>query len=634
MTPTPSPSEQPRGHSLLFLCLTALGVVYGDIGTSPLYALRFCFSGEHGVDPSRANVLGVLSLVLWSLILVISIKYLVFVLRADNRGEGGIMALMALLHPQRADIVGRRRRILLVMLGLFGAALLYGDGMITPAISVLSAVEGLHVATPLFDPYVIPITIVILIGLFVLQSGGTSRVGSLFGPIVFLWFITIGTLGVAEITTRPDVLLAINPIYGVQFFINTGWVGYIVLGAVFLVVTGGEALYADMGHFGRKPIRICWFGLVLPGLLLNYFGQGALLLNDPTAARNPFFLLAPAWALYPLVVLSTAATVIASQAVISGVFSLTMQAIQLGYLPRVQIEHTSARHMGQIYISYLNWTLMVATVALVLAFGKSDDLAAAYGVAVSATMVITTILMHFAARELWGWRVWPAALMTTGFLIIDFSFLGTNLVKIEHGGWFPIVVAAIIYVTMSTWKRGRKMVQDRVQYRQLVFDMFLRSIQRDPPARVKGTAVFLTANPIGVPSALLHNLKHNKVLHERTVLLTMLVTDSPHVPPDQQLEIQTLGESFYRILARYGFMEEPDVPQLLKRCGELGLKFDLGQTTFFLGLETLIPSGHKPGMAAWRQKLFVLMARNAQRATKYFRLPPNRVIEVGVQVEL
>jgi KUP system potassium uptake protein len=481
---------------------------------------------------------------------------------------------------------------------------------------------------------VVPITVATIVGLFVVQSSGTSRVGSLFGPIMFIWFATIGALGVSSIAGNPDVLTAMNPWHGVMFFVRNGWMGYIVLGAVFLSVTGAEALYADMGHFGRAPIRVCWFWLVLPALLLNYFGQGALLLKSPLAAQNPFYLLAPSWALYPMVGLATAAAVIASQAMISGVFSLTRQAIQLGYLPRVQIEHTSARHVGQIYISYFNWGLMLASISLVVAFGESDDLAAAYGLAVSGTMIISTALLYFAARELWGWRAWPAGAVFAVFGLIDLAFFGTNMVKFAHGGWFPILVASIIFAMMSTWKRGRQIVQERVQYRTLVFDLFVQSIKRDPPARVKGTAMFLTANPIGVPSALLHNLKHNKVLHERTVLLTMVVADSPHVSDEERVEIQSLGESFYRIIARYGFMEEPDVPQLLKLCGLHGMKFDIGQTTFFLGQETIIPGGHKAGMAVWRQKLFVLMARNAQRATKYFQLPVNRVIEVGVQVEL
>jgi KUP system potassium uptake protein len=519
-----------------------LGVVYGDIGTSPLYALRLCFTGDHGIEPNRDNILGVLSLIFWALVLVVSIKYLVLALRADNRGEGGIMALMALLSKKRSDRGGTGPRWMLITLALFAAALLYGDGMITPAISVLSAVEGLHVATTAFDHWVIPITLAVIVGLFVVQSSGTARVGSFFGPITVVWFTTIGLLGISQIISTPSVLFAINPWHGVQFFFHNGWTGYIVLGAVFLSVTGAEALYADMGHFGRRPIRICWFGIVLPALLLNYFGQGALLLNAPAAAKNPFYLLAPSWALYPLVALATAAAVIASQAMISGVFSLTRQAIQLGYLPRVQIEHTSARHMGQIYISYLNWGLMIASIGLVLAFGESDALAAAYGVAVAGTMVISSILLHFAARELWGWRIWQAALVFVMFGLIDLAFLGTNLLKIGHGGWFPILIGSLIFLAMTTWKRGRQLVQDNVQYRQLMVDMFIRSIQRDPPTRVKGTAVFLTANPIGVPSALLHNLKHNKVLHTRTVLLTVVVTDAPHIPEDQCLEIHDLGE--------------------------------------------------------------------------------------------
>ncbi len=635
----PSPHDQeparPGGRHLAVVSMAALGVVYGDIGTSPLYAIRECFFGEHAVSVSPQNVLGVLSLILWSLLLVISTKYLVFILRADNRGEGGILALMALIHPEHspAKVRTRRGQWLLIALGLFGAALLYGDGMITPAISVLSAVEGLEVATPIFRPYVIPLTVGILIGLFLFQRRGTEGVGAVFGPVTLVWFATLAGLGVTAIVKQPRVLAAVNPVWALEFFARNQGRGFLVLGAVFLVVTGGEALYADMGHFGARPIRLTWFSIVLPALLLNYFGQGALLLAEPTTAHNPFYHLAPDWALYPLVVLATAATVIASQAVISGAFSLTMQAVQLGYAPRLSIEHTSAETMGQIYMPQVNWVLMVATIGLVLGFRTSSNLAAAYGVAVTTTMVITTVLFYVVARELWGWRRWAIGGLCASFLVVDVSFFGASMVKVAQGGWFPLLVAAGIFTLMTTWRTGRKILASRLRAGVVDVSRFLAEGGIEKLPRVPGVGLFLTSNPDGVPVVLLHNIKHNKVLHQKVVLFTISNEDVPTVAPAERLEVSDLGQGFYRLIARYGFMESPNVPRILRLAKERGLDVDPNQASFFLGREHLIAT-EKPGMALWREKLFVLMSRNAQGATTYFRLPPNRVVELGAQIEL
>ncbi len=519
--------NRPGGRYLLFLALGALGVVYGDIGTSPLYALRECFHGPHAIPVNEVNVLGVLSLIFWSLIIVISIKYLLFVMRADNRGEGGILSLMSLLRTE--SLPKRPGMGALVAIGLFGAALLYGDGIITPAISVLSAVEGLKVATPFFEDKIILITIVILFFLFFFQRKGTAGVGTIFGPLTLVWFGTIAILGFVQIIQRPQVLSAINPFFGVQFFLQNGWTGYLVLGSVFLVVTGGEALYADMGHFGKHPIRLNWFYIVLPALTLNYFGQSALLLSNPKAAENPFFFMAPNWALYPLVILATAATSIASQAVISGAYSLTRQAVQLGYSPRVQILHTSAREIGQIYIPAVNWALMFATILLVLGFKTSSDLAAAYGVAVTTTMVITTILLYVVARDLWGWKRLPTMLLMAFFLAIDLAFWGANIIKLPHGGWVPLAIAAFVFTLMTTWWRGRKILGDRLQVSALPDELFVSSVEINPPLRVPGSAVFMDRTPDATPHALLHNIKHNKVLHETVVLLTVETKEMPHV---------------------------------------------------------------------------------------------------------
>ncbi|HEX4494981.1 MAG TPA: potassium transporter Kup [Thermoanaerobaculia bacterium] len=632
----PAASPHTGKRELLGLSLGALGIVYGDIGTSPLYSLRECFHGEHGVPPSHGNVLGVLSLVFWVLIVTISIKYLVFVMRADNRGEGGILALLALV-PRKLRRAGPEGRWILVALGIFGAALLYGDGMITPAISVLSAVEGLSVATPFFNPYVVPITLVILFILFLIQRRGTGGIGALFGPVMILWFAVLAVLGVIWTARVPSVLAAINPWHAVRFFVYNRWQGFLVLGSVFLVVTGGEALYADMGHFGRRPIRIAWFTLVLPALLLNYFGQGALLLNHPDAAQNPFFELSgrlgPAWILYPMVVLSTVATIIASQAVISGAFSLTRQAVQLGYMPRIKIVHTSLKEIGQIYIPSINWLLMFATFGLVLGFRESTRLAAAYGVAVTATMVITTILAYVVARQVWGWPRWAVAPVTAFFLLVDVSFFGANIIKVEDGGWFPLLVGIGVYTLMSTWKKGRQILATRLQEDCLPLESFIAQVRPDSPARVPGTAIFLARDPNGTPPSLLHNLKHNKVLHSKVVVLTLITEEVPTIPGTETIEIQPLGKEFYRVLARHGFMQTPEVPEVLAQLREKGLDLNLMSTTFFLSRETLIPS-KAPGMAIWREKLFATMVRNAQRPTEFFQIPVNRVVELGLQVRL
>ena len=622
---------EPQGRYLASLSLAALGVVYGDIGTSVLYSVRESFHHSHGIEPTRANVLGVLSLIFWALVLVISIKYAVFVLRADNRGEGGILALTSLVTPVGA--LRRSPRWALIMLGLFGTALLYGDGMITPVISVLGAVEGLEVATPLLEPYIIPITIGILVALFVMQSHGTAKVGRIFGPVTLVWFATIAVLGIANILRDPRVFAAVSPLYGARFFAENGWNGFLVLGSVFLVVTGGEALYADMGHFGRRPIRLAWYYVVLPALLLNYFGQGALLIHHPEAVENPFFHMAPRWALYPVVVIATMAAVIASQALITGAFSLTMQAVQLGYIPRMQIEHTSERERGQIYVPQVNWALMLACIALVIGFRDSSSVAAAYGVAVTATMVITTLLLFRVERERWHWPLWASALFTGVFLAIDLAFFGANIVKIPAGGWVPLVIGAFVFALMSTWKTGRRILAERLTAGTLPIDLFLEDIAANPPHRVPGTAVFMYGNPTGTPPALLHSLKHYKVLHERTVFLAVTTEEVPYVEAEERVEVEELGQGFYRITARYGFMDAPDVPEALALVRVPELDLSPARTSFFLGRETLIPSS-EPGMAPWREKLFALMSRNARPATAFFGLPPNRVVELGAQIRL
>ncbi len=632
-TETPhSPHHQvPTGRYLALLSLGALGVVYGDIGTSPLYALREVFHGPYAIAANVTNVFGVLSLIFWALMLVITVKYLIFVLQADNRGEGGILALTALATPIK--VLGAAERRWLVILGLFGAALLYGDGMITPAISVLSATEGLGIVTPFFEPYIVPLTIAILIGLFLLQSRGTGSVGRVFGPIMLTWFTTLGLLGLVHIVGHLEILTSLNPVYAVQFFRANGLIGFLVLGTVVLVVTGGEALYADMGHFGRRPIRLAWFTVALPGLLLNYYGQGALLLSEPEAAVNPFYLLAPAWALVPLVGLATCATVIASQALISGAFSITTQAVQLGFLPRLQITHTSSTEYGQIYIPALNWMLMFGCIAIVIGFRTSSNLAAAYGIATTSAMTITTVVFYIVARERWQWSRWQAAALSSLFMVVDLAFLGANLLKIPQGGWFPLVVAAIIFTIMTTWKHGRRLVWERLYDEQRQVDRVLAAANSWPPTRVPGVAVYMSADPSVVPTALLVNIDHNNVLHETILLTTIAIEEVAHVRPQNRLRLEPLAHGVYQLKVRYGFMEQPDVPKALQELSIPGVVLDPNKFTYFVDQTRAIPS-KVPGMAVWREKLFAIMLRNAADASEYFNIPPHQVIEVGRRVEV
>jgi KUP system potassium uptake protein len=581
-------------------------------------------------------VLGVLSLIIYSLLLVISIKYVAIVLRADNQREGGVLALTSLIPGRAGAATGAARlatgRPVLIALGIFGTALLYGDGMITPAISVLGAIEGLEVATPLFQPYVVPITAGILVGLFLIQKYGTHRVGGTFGPIMVIWFLTLAVLGIVWIARFPAVLAAFDPRHAVTFFVRNGFIGFAVLGAVFLVVTGGEALYADMGHFGRHPIRLAWFALVLPALVLNYLGQGALLLLEPTT-EHPFFMLAPSWALLPLVGLSTAAAIIASQALISGSFSLTRQAIQLGLAPRLEVEHTSAREIGQIYVPQVNWALMVATVLMVVGFGSSGAMASAYGIAVTLTMIITVLLLFVVMTERWRWPKPAAAAVMTLFLIIDGAFFGANALKILQGGWVTLAVALLVFTLMTTWKTGRRLVAERLTARAMPLSEFIATVEAMQPMRVPGTAVFMTAQPTGTPPALAHNLQYNKVLHQHVVVLMVTTAQQPYVPSAERVSVEPLGHELFYVRVQYGFMEDPDVPQALEQARQQGLVLDSDDLTYFLGRETIIVSRRK-GMAIWRERLFVLMARNAMRATAFFRLPPERVVELGVQVEM
>jgi KUP system potassium uptake protein len=624
----------PRGTALAGLALGALGVVYGDIGTSPLYALRECFAGSHPVAPTAENVIGVLSLVFWAMTFVVTFKYLSVVMRADNRGEGGILALMALVGKYETTVAGRRA---LLMVGLFGAALLYGDGVITPAISVLGALEGVSVAAPGFHHLVVPAAVVVLVLLFLFQRRGTATVGAVFGPVMLVWFAVIAVLGVRGIALDPSVLRAVAPWHGIAFFAHNGWHGFLVLGAVVLVITGGEALYADMGHFGKRPIRVAWLGVAMPALFLNYMGQGAILLHDPSAARNPFYLLAPSWALYPIIGIATAAAIVASQALISGAFSLTRQAVQLGYSPRVTIRHTSSREIGQIFLPEVNTALAVATIALVLGFESSSRLAAAYGIAVTGTMTITTLLFHRVARDLWRWPAWGTWPLTLLFLAVDLSFLAANAIKVEEGGWFPIVAALAVFAILSTWKRGRDLLASMMRGAGLPLDVFLAEIGRKGPPRVPGTAVFLTGNIGTAPPVLLHQLKHLKVLHDRVVLVSLVTEEVPSVAEQERAQVRDLGCGFFQVIARYGFMETPDVPALLeslpRRRVPVRLELKPMETTFFLGRETLLPTGRAP-MARWRKRLFIILARNAATASAFFGLPPNRVVEMGAQIEL
>lgn len=622
--------NEPSPRRSLALSLGALGVVYGDIGTSPLYALRECFHGVHAMHPTRPAVLGVLSLVIWSLILIVCVKYLLVAMQANNRGEGGIMALLALtLSRLGVDSA----RLPLMVLGACGAALLLGEGMITPAITVLGAVEGLQVAAPRLAPLVVPITVVILIGLFTVQRIGTGGIGRLFGPVTLIWFLTLAALGVHGILLEPGVLEAFNPSHAIRFLTQNGGRSFLVLGAVFLTLTGVEALYADMGHFGAGPIRRAWFTIVFPALILNYLGQGAWLLTHDGPVENPFYDLAPDWAVYPLTGLATAAAVIASQALITGSFSMARQAMQLGFLPRLNIQHTSSTERGQIYIGAINWLLMVACIGLVLGFRTSRDLAAAYGIGVSLTILMTTLLLFVATQKVWGWPRWRSALLCGAFFLIELVFLAANLSKFGNGGWFPITAGALVYLLMATWFRGRRAVHKELVASSFPLGMFLSEIERKPPTRVSGTAVFLTGNPESTPGALLHNLKHNKILHERIVILRFAVSDTPFVDPEDRLQIEQLPLGFFRVTAFFGFMESPTIDDVLPRCADKGLDLDPMRTTYFLGRETIIATG-KPGMARWRKRLFALLSRNAQQAPVYFHLPPNRVVELGMQIEI
>ena len=625
----------PRGRALVALGLGALGVVYGDIGTSPLYALKECFTGPHGVPATPENILGVLSLVFWAMTFVVTFKYMTFVMRADNRGEGGILALMALVGQRETT---RRGRHVLLVLGLFGAALLYGDGVITPAISVLGAVEGVAVAAPALAHLVVPLTVVILIALFFFQRWGTAAVGSVFGPVMLAWFLCIGAIGVHGIARDPRIFWAVLPQHALHFLVRHHGQGFLVLGAVVLVLTGGEALYADMGHFGRRPIRVAWLTVAMPALMLNYFGQGAVLLHDPSAARNPFYLVMPGWALYPMIGVATAAAIIASQALISGAFSLTNQAVQLGYSPRVTVRHTSSTEFGQIYIPEVNWGVGATCVALVLGFRSSSALAAAYGIAVTGTMTITTLLFHRIMRDLWGWSRWRAWPLTAAFMVVDVSFFSANLIKIEDGGWFPVAAAALVFALMSTWKRGRAVLAEQLRDAGLPLDLFIAEMTRKSPYRIPGTAVFMTSNPTAAPPVLLHHLKHNKVLHERVILVSIMTADVPAVRERERVTTRALGAGFYQVVARYGFMETPNVPALLASLPPRAIPGPRVEdtpleTTYYLGRETLLPTG-PARMSAWRKKLFIVMARNAQTATAFFGIPPNRVVEMGAQIQL
>ena len=614
------------------LVVAALGVAFGDIGTSPLYALKEAFNPDYGFALTRDNVLGILSLIAWALAWVIGLKYMAVLMRADNRGEGGTLALLALaLRESRTP----RARWAIIALGVFGAAMFYGDSMITPAISVLSAVEGLAVASPALAPYVVPITLGLLAGLFLIQRHGTARVGALFGPVTTVWFLTLAAFGLLEIAQNPSVLAGLNPLYAVRFLLAHPGPGFLVLGAVFLVLTGGEALYADMGHFGARAIRLGWFTLVMPALLLNYFGQGALVLADPAAIRNPFYLLVPEVLRVPMVALAACATVIASQAVISGAFSVTRQAIQLGYIPRLRILQTSDRSIGQIYVPFVNWALFVAVVLLVLAFHSSSKLANAYGIAVAATMAAECILAMVVARRLWKWR--PAAVVAVigAFLLVDLTFLASNLTKFPAGGWFPLAMGAVIFAMLYTWKRGRALMVERLAAEGLPLRPFLENLVAEPPHRVPGTAIFMTSNPQSVPHALLHNLKHNKVLHERVAFLTILMHDVPSVPRKERIHVEPLIDGFYLIEAWYGFAESPDVMEVLKECGRShGMRFDVMETSFFLSRENVMAAAPSPKLLFWRDPLFAWMSRNATRATDFFNIPPNRVVELGTHLEI
>jgi KUP system potassium uptake protein len=626
-------SRRSSKSSTAALTLAALGIVFGDIGTSPLYAVKETFSPAHGIPLTAANILGGLSTMFWALMIVVSLKYVILIMRADNRGEGGIMALIALAatsvreHPQW--------RLPLMLIGIFGAALFYGDAVLTPAISVLSAVEGLEIATRAFEPYVVPIAVGVLLALFAIQSRGTARVGRLFGPVTMLWFIAIGVAGIAGIARAPAVLEAINPSHALRFLTSHGFASFVVLGSVVLAVTGAEALYADMGHFGKKAVRVGWFSLVAPALVLNYFGQGALLMTRPAAVENPFYLLLPGWALYPMVVLATAATVIASQAVISGTYSITRQAVQLGFLPRINVVHTSAREIGQIYIPGVNWLLCVVVIAAVVGFGSSSRLAGAYGVAVTATMLVDTLLTFIVVHYRWRYALWISLAATLFFLFIDLAFFSATLLKIGDGGWFPLAIGAVLFAVMSTWRRGREHLFARLRASSVPLEDFLKSLFIDPPPRVPGTAIFMTATPDAVPHAMLHNLNHNKVLHERVVFVTVEVVEEPWVPQKERTVCQKLRDGIWRVRIKYGFLDELDVTRALKLCAGAGLEIEMMETSFFLSREKIVPvAGGVGAMATWRDRMFAALSRNAASITDFFNIPSNRVIELGTRVEI
>lgn len=626
------PKEEPSGKRLCKLSLLALGVVFGDIGTSPLYAFRESFRAEYGLARTPDNVYGVVSLILWALILTVSIKYIVFIMRADNRGEGGILALLALILQQREKL-SKRWRIILVMTGLIGAALLYGDGVITPAITVLGAVEGLELVAPTTSHLIVPLSVIVLVILFLVQKRGTAKIGWVFGPIMLVWFGTIGVLGAYSIMQHPHILLAISPTFGVQLFVNDAPTAFVLLGAVVLAVTGAEALYADMGHFGRRAIRIGWFGLVLPSLVLNYFGQGAMVLENPAAVENPFFSLAPHALLYPLIALATIAAVIASQALITGAFSLTHQCVQLGYSPRFNVIHTSGEEAGQIYVPEVNHALMIGCVIMVLGFGSANALSAAYGIAVTGTMVITTLLFTQLAKMKWDWKPWQYISFAGFFLTIDLGFAGSNVLKIESGGWVPLAIAAAIFTLMTTWHAGRRITRTLLRNASLPLDSLLKSLAETHVVRVPGTAVFMTADSSGAPMVLLHHLKHNKVLHEEVILLTIQVKEIPEVMEGERMTVTKLPLGFWRVIAQYGFMEQPDAQRLLAAARSSGLRAQRMETTYYLGREQLLPIGSTK-LATWRKKLYAFMARNSLSATAFFGLPPNRVVELGAQLEI
>lgn len=619
----------PAKSSLPTLTVAAIGVVFGDIGTSPLYALQTTFTGTHSLAVVEANILGVLSMMFWTIMLLVSLKYVVIIMRADNHGEGGSLALLALVNElmvQHPKIKG-----VITVLGVFAAALFYGDGMITPAISVLSAVEGLDLVSHEFKNYIIPITLIVLTGLFFIQKRGTGAVGMAFGPIMVFWFACLAVFGVISIAQSPQVLWALNPIYAVRFLSADPWVSFMALGGIVLAITGGEALYADMGHFGKYPIRLAWFSFVLPALVLNYFGQGALLLHNPQAIESPFYLLAPAWALIPMVLLATAATVIASQAVISGAFSIAHQSVQMGFLPRMEIRHTSGKAQGQIYVPFTNWTLYLAVVFLVFVFQSSSNLAAAYGIAVTGTMTITTMLTAFVIVMLWRWPLVVAIPLIAVFLIVDMAYFAANAIKIPQGGWFPICIALVSFTVLTTWKRGRALLFADIARRSVPIQTVIDSIDSVP--RVEGTAVFLTPTSEGAPSAMLHNLKHNHVLHERNILLSVVIEDKPYITKGNRLLIKDMGKNFYWVRVFYGFMETPDIPVAMELCATRGLHFDMMDTSFFIS-RVLIVSSPNPGMVKWRERLFMALSRNAMNAADFFKIPVNRVVEMGTKIEI